>query len=179
MRMLHMLSMIIAIPLMKNYFFNWFACALCMIIGLSFRCLHKLELHTPFEHIHCDMWYRSLLTVCWSVMESRPRPRPHHSRPRPSPRPDHSRPWPPLPRPRPLKSETKTETETQYFSCRIFVYTKNIIFSLGIFFFERQDRDETETHKIRSRDGSWDETRSWDPHHCCVSIRTIQFNFCE
>ena len=71
------------------------------------------------------------------VMESRPhyltpRPRPHHSRPRPRPRPDHSRPRPPLPRPRPLKSETKTETETQYFSCAISVYTKNIIFSLGI-----------------------------------------------
>ena len=30
------------------------------------------------------------------------------------------------------ESETKTETETQYISCQIFVYTKNIILSLGI-----------------------------------------------
>ena len=64
-----------------------------------------------------------------SVMESRP----HHPRPRPHSSETETRLRPPLPRQRPLKSETKTETETQYFSCQIFFYTKNIIFSLRIF----------------------------------------------
>ena len=68
------------------------------------------------EHGRCDE------CMARAVMGSRP----HHLRPRP----DHSRPRPPLPRLRPLKS--KTETETQYFSCQIYFYTKNIIFSLGI-----------------------------------------------
>ena len=46
-------------------------------------------------------------------------------------------------RQRPLKPET--ETKTQYFSCRIFFYTKNIIFSLGI-------SESTETFEPRDRD---------------------------
>ena len=89
-----------------------------------------------------DETYRELKTLKKKLVPKKPvmESRPHHPRPRPKPRPHHLRPGhlrprPPLPRPRPFKSET--ETETQYFSCQIFLYTKNIILSLGIFFYTK------------------------------------------